>query len=288
MATNKISLSLEANLDVVSKYNELLTQSVGENSLYIKTKETLDEYFKDNNMTAVDKANLVSSTLANITIQSTQAILNAALEWAVQEKTMTLKIAETEYGLGKINQETQNAITANKAAEVEYDLLQAKMIRDYGVPTKVNGIITALTDSGESYHKIELLKQQTANELTKNKQLAAQTNELYARTHQLVADAYINHGVFNGYTINESGLSNITRTDTGFKTLSEMNVEVGKQQANGYVYNAWANAASSSASMLATLISSESAIDYQPYVTSWKNTVDKLNSLGIPNASKGV
>lgn len=288
MATNKISLSLEANLDVVSKYNELLTQSVGENSLYIKTKETLDEYFKDNNMTAVDKANLVSSTLANITIQSTQAILNAALEWAVQEKTMTLKIAETEYGLGKINQETQNAITANKAAEVEYDLLQAKMIRDYGVPTKVNGIITALTDSGESYHKIELLKQQTANELTKNKQLAAQTNELYARTHQLVADAYINHGVFTGYTISESGITNITRTDTGFKTLSEMNVEVGKQQANGYVYNAWANAASSSASMLATLISSESAIDYQPYVTSWKNTVDKLNSLGIPNASKGV
>lgn len=288
MATNKISLSLEANLDVVSKYNELLTQSVGENSLYIKTKETLDEYFKDNNMTAVDKANLVSSTLANITIQSTQAILNAALEWAVQEKTMTLKIAETEYGLGKINQETQNAITANKAAEVEYDLLQAKMIRDYGVPTKVNGIITALSDSGESYHKIELLKQQTANELTKNEQLAAQTKELYARTHQLVADAYINHGVFTGYTISESGITNITRTATGFKTLSEMNVEVGKQQANGYVYNAWANAASSSASMLATLISSESAIDYQPYVTSWKNTVDKLNSLGIPNASTGV
>lgn len=288
MATNKISLSLEANLDVVSKYNELLTQSVGENSLYIKTKETLDEYFKDNNMTAVDKANLVSSTLANITIQSTQAILNAALEWAVQEKTMTLKIAETEYGLGKINQETQNAITANKAAEVEYDLLQAKMIRDYGVPTKVNGIITALSDSGESYHKIELLKQQTENERTKNEQLAAQTKELYARTHQLVADAYINHGVFTGYTISESGIANITKTNTGFKTLSEMNVEVGKQQANGYVYNAWANAASSSASMLATLISSESAIDYQPYVTSWKNTVDKLNSLGIPNASTGV
>ena len=47
MSTNKISLSLEANLDVVSKYNELLTQTVGENSLYIKTKETLDEYFKD-------------------------------------------------------------------------------------------------------------------------------------------------------------------------------------------------------------------------------------------------
>lgn len=288
METNKISLSLEANLDVVSKYNELLTQTVGENSLYIKTKETLDEYFKDNNMTAVDKANLVSSTLSNITIQCTQAILNAALEWAVQEKTMTLKIAETEYGLGKINQETKNAITANKAAEVEYDLLQAKMIRDYGVPTKVNGIITALTDTGEAYHKIELLKQQTANELTKNSQLAAQTKELYARIHQLVADAYINHGVFTGYTISESGLANVTKTSTGFKTLSEMNVEVGKQQANGYVYNAWANAASSSASMLATLISSESAIDYQPYVTSWKNTVDKLNSLGIPNATTGV
>lgn len=288
MATNKISLSLESNLDVVSKYNELLAQTVGENSLYIKTKETLDEYFKDNNMTAVDKANLVSSTLSNITIQCTQAILNAALEWAVQEKTMTLKIAETEYGLGKINQETQNAVTTNKAAEVEYDLLQAKMIRDYGVPTKVNGIITALTDSGEAYHKIELLKQQTKNERTKNDQLVAQTKELYARTHQLVADAYINHGVFTGYTISESGLANVTRTDTGLKTLSEMNVEVGKQQANGYVYNAWANAASSSASMLATLISSESAIDYQPYVTSWKNTVDKLNSLVIPNAATRV
>ena len=288
VTTSNIEISMETTLDVTGKYSKLITAMTGEDSLYIKAKETLEELFKNNTMTAVDKSNIISSTISNITIQSTVAALNTALQWSSAEKELFLNKTKLSYELEQIQQTSDNLAQEKLNKEQANLQLQAEMIRMYGIPTLVNGKVTALDNTGKLYNDTKLVIQQTANELTKNGQLDAQTKELYARTHQLVADAYINHGVFTGYTISESGLTNITKTNTGFKTLSEMNVEVGKQQANGYVYNAWANAASSSASMLATLISSESSIDYQPYVTSWKNTVDKLNSLGIPNAATGV
>ena len=288
VTTSNIEISMETTLDVTGKYSKLITAMTGEDSLYIKAKETLEELFKNNTMTAVDKSNIISSTISNITIQSTVAALNTALQWSSAEKELFLNKTKLSYELEQIQQTSDNLAQEKLNKEQANLQLQAEMIRMYGIPTLVNGKVTALDNTGKLYNDTKLVIQQTANELTKNGQLDAQTKELYARTHQLVADAYINHGVFTGYTISESGLANITKTNTGFKTLSEMNVEVGKQQANGYVYNAWANAASSSASMLATLISSESSIDYQPYVTSWKNTVDKLNSLGIPNAATGV
>ena len=89
--------------------------------------------------------------------------------------------------------------------------------------------------------------------------------------------------MFNGYVLAPTGLTNVTRADTGYKTLSELNAAVGAEQAKGYVYNAWANAVSSSASMLATLISTESNVDYTGYLTKWNTAIDKLNGLVLPN-----
>ena len=283
MALEPITIDTDTTLDVISKYNELSVALTDVDSMYLKAKETLDELFKTNTMTAVDKANIISNTLSNITIQSSQMALNTALQWCTAEKQILFDKMKLSYELEQINQGSLKIAQDTLNAEQDNLILQAQMLRMYGKPTLVNGKITALDNSGKLYEETQLIKQQTLNEETKNTQIEAQTEELYARIHQLVADAYVNHGVFNGYALSPTGLSGVTRVSTGYKTLSELNALVGAEQAKGYVYNAWANAVSSSASMLATLISTESNVDYTGYLSKWNTAIDKLNGLVLPN-----
>ena len=285
MTLEPITVEIETQLDVLGKYAEISTALTDVDSMYIKAKETLDELFKTNAMTAVDKANIISTTLSNITIQSSQMALNTALQWCTTEKQIYFDKLKLGYELQQINQTSQKIAQDVLNGEQENLILQAQMLRQYGKPTLVNGKITALDNTGKIYEEIEMIKQQTDNELTKNDQILAQTEELYARIHQLVADTYVNHGVFNGYTLAPSGLSNVVRVNTGYKTLSELNAAVGAEQAKGYVYNAWANAVSSSASMLSTLISTESNVDYTQYLSKWNQAIDKLNELTLPNVT---
>ena len=283
MALEPITIDTDTTLEVISKYNELSVALTDVDSMYLKAKETLDELFKTNTMTAVDKANIISNTLSNITIQSSQMALNTALQWCTAEKQILFDKMKLSYELEQINQGSLKIAQDTLNAEQDNLILQAQMLRMYGKPTLVNGKITALDNSGKLYEEAQLIKQQTLNEETKNTQIEAQTDELYARIHQLVADTYVNHGVFNGYALSPTGLSGVTRVATGYKTLSELNALVGAEQAKGYVYNAWANAVSSSASMLATLISTESNVDYTGYLSKWNTAIDKLNGLVLPN-----
>lgn len=283
MALEPITIDTDTTLEVISKYNELSVALTDVDSMYIKAKETLDELFKTNTMTAVDKANIISTTLSNITIQSSQMALNTALQWCTAEKQVLFDKMKLSYELQQINQGSLKIAQDTLNAEQDNLILQAQLLRLYGRPTLVNGAITALDDTGKIYEETRLIKQQVLNEEDRNEQITAQTEELYARIHQLVADTYVNHGVFNGYALSPTGLSGVTRVATGYKTLSELNALVGAEQAKGYVYNAWANAVSSSASMLATLISTESNVDYTGYLSKWNTAIDKLNGLVLPN-----
>lgn len=283
MELKSISIDTETSLDVLGKYAQLSTALTDVDSMYIKAKETLDELFKTNTMTAVDKANIISTTLSNITIQSSQMALNTALQWCTAEKQVLFDKMKLSYELQQINQGSLKISQDTLNAEQDNLILQAQLLRLYGRPTLVNGAITTLDDTGKIYEETRLIKQQVLNEEDRNEQITAQTEELYARIHQLVADTYVNHGVFNGYALSPTGLSGVTRVSTGYKTLSELNAAVGAEQAKGYVYNAWANAVSSSASMLATLISTESNVDYTGYLSKWNTAIDKLNGLVLPN-----
>lgn len=62
MALESISIDTETSLDVIGKYAQLSTALTDVDSMYLKAKETLDELFKTNTMTAVDKSNIISTT----------------------------------------------------------------------------------------------------------------------------------------------------------------------------------------------------------------------------------
>lgn len=280
------TILLETNLDVISKQRELITEALGADGAYIRTKETLEELFNDGEVKGVDRATLIANTLAQLATSITTSSMNVALQWSLQEKELYLKKEELELQFEAMDLANQKAEQDLIASEVNKKLLQAKLLREYGETTlDTDGNVIALSDSGKVYEEIRSLQQDTTNKALVPAQMEAQTDEVNARTHKLVADTYVNHGLFTGYNITTSGIALATKVNTGYVTLSDMNKQVAKEQAKGYVYNAWSNSASSSGGMIGTLLASEQAEvvnDAQDGIDNWKIAIGKLSGLEAP------
>lgn len=282
MATTVISL--ETSIDIVSRYKKLVEASMDGDSIYIRAKETVEALYEDSEMKDTDKAVAIATAISGMANSLAASCMNVALQVESQEKELVLRKEELEYKIDLMKLEADKAEQETAKSTAEKHLLQAKLIRDYGNKTvDANGDLVALSDAGKVYEEIRALTQDTANKALLSGQITSQTEEVQARTHKLVADTYVNHGLFTGYTITDTGISTATKVATGYVTLSDMNKQVAKEQAKGYAWNAWSNAASSSAGMIGTLIAAEIPdLDPTTYLTSWKTSVDKLGALSEP------
>lgn len=156
-----ITIQIETTLDVTSKYNELVQEALGDESLYSRMKENLVDLLADGSIKSTDKAKTIADAVSHMAVGLSGQIMDTAIKWAAQEKEVALKKAELEYKLDvlskeslKVDQEIDNSKEAKKLA-------QAKRIREYGVATlDVNGNVTGLSDAGLVYKQQLLVEKQ--------------------------------------------------------------------------------------------------------------------------------
>lgn len=282
MAT--ITVLTTADLDVVNKQRELTTEALGPDGVYIRLKETLIDLMDKGEIKGTDRANVVSTTLANLAGQITSGAMQTALAWAGKEKELELKKREMEYQLELLRQQgilTENQVIDSLAGR---QLKQAQRIREYGIATTdSNGNVTSLANNGKVYQEELNVVQDTANKALLPSQIAAQTEELYARTHKTVADTYVNHGIYTWTSITDKGVTGVVKAATGYTTLSELQKHVAAQQAKGYSYNAWSNAATGASGMIGTLVAAEIPdLDPSAYLSLWQTAMGKLNGITEP------
>lgn len=275
------NISLETSLDVVNKQRELVAEALGPDSVYIRMKETLDEYFNEGNLKNPDIAKAVAETIGNMTVAITGQAMNTALQWEAKQKELVLQKEETEYKIDQMKLESQKLEFDRDNAEAVKIYTQARTIREMGQPVIVNGDVASLPDSGKVYQEILGLQKDLELKEVQKVNYGAQTKQVQAQVHKLIADTYVNHGMFTGYTISETGIVGASKQAQAYKTLSEMNKEVAKEQARGYAWNAWANAASSSAGMIGTLVAAEIANEtlVNSTLTTWQTAVNKINAI---------
>lgn len=281
-----MTITVTDELDVVCKYKELLSSSLDVDSIYIKTKETIQDmfdkgYIKDDNI-----AEVVTQVLAQANASLVTSAMSTALGWANAEKEVALKKLELAKQLDILD--GQIALTnaqANKTANEDI-ATQANTIRQNGMPTVVDGKVVSLTDTGAVYENILLTREKVQSEDKAQELSDAKVKETHASINKLVADTYVNYGMFSGYTIGESGLIGVQdHTPTGYTTLSSIQGTIAKEQAKGYAYNAWANAASGLGSTIGVALTSETDIftgTSDPIITSWKTTIDNLRDVQAP------
>ena len=277
-------ISLDTSMDVISKYKQLVEASANGESLYVRAREVIKALKEDNLITNGDEGAAIAQVVAQLSGSASSQAMSTALAWESAEKELVLKKEELEKKIDLLKIETTKAEYDVDLAKVTKNAAEAKMIREYGANIiYVNGSVATLPDEGRAYEEIKSMKQSTLNAEATNYGIKAQTEQAYASIHKLVADTYVNHGMYSGYTVAENGITGTQKLSTGYVTLSEMNRVVAGEQAKGYVLNAYSNAASSSAGMIGTLVAAEiPGLDPTQYLQTWKSAVDKLNNLVVP------
>ena len=277
-------ISLNTSMDVISKYKQLVEASANGESLYVRAREVIKALKEDNLITNGDEGAAIAQVVAQLSGSASSQAMSTALAWESAEKELVLKKEELEKKIDLLKIEATKAEHDADLAKVTKNAAEAKMIREYGANiVYVNGEVATLPDEGRAYEEIKSMKQSTLNAEATNYGIKAQTEQAYASIHKLVADTYVNHGMYSGYTVAENGITGTQKLNTGYVTLSEMNRVVAGEQAKGYVLNAYSNAASSSAGMIGTLVAAEiPGLDPTQYLQTWKSAVDKLNNLVVP------
>lgn len=282
-----INIITNAELDVIEKQKLLVAESLGPDSVYARMKENLLEMLNNNEVYNQDVVKAVTETVAQMSVSISSSAMSTGLEWAYREKELSLKKEEMSRALELLENQIEKAREEASGSIAQKQMLQAQMIRDYGSPILDNeGNVIALPDEGRIYEIVEGLKQENINKKDLNDQILAQTDEVYARTHRLIADTYVNHGVYSWTTLQKNGVSGVTKATTGYTTLSDLQKVVTGEQAKGYAYNAWGNAASASGGMIGTLVAAEiPGLDPSVYLNSWMNSVNKINAVTAPTVT---
>ena len=272
MSTNSnvvYSQVLVGDLDVIPIYKELMEASTGQNSIYLRTKETLVDMFESSTFTDAEKSTVIAQTLSSIATGTTAKILDAAIQIAADNR-------DAKFGLTKQREETK-LITAQASkleadiakSDKEQDLLvmqgwsvQSQLYRDYGVVTHNLTSNTKLlpSDAYTSYGvKWETLKKAKVD------------------TYATYANSYRTNGNVSYTTNIATGQFSTVSADAIGLTHAQTNVAI--RQETGFDDNQRQHVANSSASMIGLLLSSEaSGIDYAPYLDSWTQSINYLNT----------
>lgn len=154
-------INIDTTLDVVEKQKELAAALMGEDSIYIRMKETLVDLLEKGEIKGTDRARVVSETIAQMAVNLSNASLSTALAWQAQEKELALKKEELEVRLDLLQNEVDKAEEDARLAKESVRLAQAKRIREYGDATfDLDGNVVALSDEGLVYEQEQLVKKQ--------------------------------------------------------------------------------------------------------------------------------
>lgn len=255
------TISLTSELDVISKYEQLMAESLGTDSVYIRAKETIQELANEGDLKDADKAKIISEVVAGLSGSLANACMSTALQWASNEKDTALKKLELGKQLDIFDQDKLLKEAQVDKMMYESVALQAQTKKTYGTPTVLDGYVTHLSNDGKVSYEIDLLEQENINKGKEANILDSKLKESYVGIHKVIADTVTNYGAWNysDSAISADGLAAApTRNITaGVLPLSDVQREIAKEQAKGYAYNAWANALTGTSSMLGTAIASE-------------------------------
>lgn len=276
------AITITSTFDVIAKYVLLITESLGTDSVYIRTKETLDSLLADGTLSGTDKAKVISEVLNGLNSSLVSAAMATALQWAKSEKDNEYNALELAYKLDVLAQEVILNQSRIKLTDAEVMTTTAQSLRINGAPTidPTTGYTLTLSNDGKVYKDMQLIEQQTINTRAELDVIKAKVRESQASVYKIVADTHANFGDAS-YTLNDTSCSALMNITSG--TLAYEQIQIAKQQAKGYAYNAWSNAVNAAATTVGMLISENTdPAAAAGLMTQLQNGVTKLVTVTAP------
>ena len=255
-------LAVDGELDVSTKFIQLMQDSLEDESTYMRAKDTMYHLFENLNINEVEKAKLVSANIIQLTTNVTTSAMTTALAWAKEER-------DGAYALAKIKADTEVALAEYEKVKSEICLIDkktasecatvteisARSIRDNGRPATFDAdgcTVLTLQDEGLKYE---------------------QALQVEASKYQIFADAFRKSGVVQiGTDINDGVLKGLSGDDDGYTWQQIQNAE---RQRIAYEDSKLNHAANSSAAMIGQMLTAEIAPN-EADVDRWRAALDGL------------
>lgn len=260
---------LVGKIDITDTYTKLMAASTGVDSVYIKAKETMQDFYTSNSgLTDMQKATLMSQMIAEIAKSVTSEAMQLALKIDTDNR-------DAPYMLTKLKADTMQveATILKMAADVDIAKqqlinetvngwnIQAQGYRDLGIQTWNQAVgTTILPESAYITYGTKVTSIEKSNA------------DIYA----LYSSAYRQFGSVN-YTLNPDGTPlTITGDAHG---LTYWQTAVAARQKQGFEDNQRQHVVNSSASMVSMLLTANvPGIDYTPYLTAYSNASTYLQT----------
>lgn len=280
------TIAIDTELKIIDRYQELVTESLGSSSTYIRTKETLQAMIDSEQITEANKSEALAGILGAINNSIISSSMSMALQWTKTEKELEFKKIELEKQLDLLTEDIKLKTAQTDKMTADNYATQAADLRSNGNAVIVDGEVVSLSDSGRVYEEMELVKEQVKKTIEDKELSIAKRRETNAGVHKVVADTYVNYGTYSGYTITENGVTAPVKNTT-HKTLSDHQGVIAVEQAKGYAWNAWSNAASGLGATIGTALTTESDIfggtaEYPDILGDWAATIKNLKNVQAP------
>ncbi len=256
--------AVDAKLDVSSKYKQLMEDSLAEDSLYMRMKDTMYQQFKDLQLTEKEKAGMISDFMTKYTVDLAKYAMSQGMDWAKEER-------DGAYTLAKIKADTETAqaqvlLVAEQIckAENETALICAQTTSTTAGSIRENGEVATFAEDGCT--PLTLKDEGVKYE---------QTQQIIADTYTRFADAYRKSGVVQvGIDAQDSVKKGLSGDDAGYTNQQTKNAE---RMRLAYEDAKRQHVANSTASMIGQMLTAEIAPN-QADVQRWRDAVDFLNT----------
>ncbi len=241
--------STEIVLDVIPKIKKLMTASLGEDSIYERSKKTIWELSKDLNMTEAQRMDIVAGQITQMTVGITAGLMQQGLAWAKEDATIGYETAkmkyEAELTATKAKTEAYNACKT----ESEVELVCANITATIAGSIRENGKVLSYDDTNKCIPKAlvdEGLKYE-------------QTLQVDASRYQILADAYRKSGIVQIGT--ESGTTKGIDGDREGHTYAQS--AVAHRQVLSFEDSKRNHAVNASSQTIGQMIAAEAPLDDQ-------------------------
>jgi hypothetical protein len=253
-----VIVNIAPQVEVIDKLEQLIGSLIeDDSSVYIRTKMTLEALLSDGNITSAEKADMTAKILSDLNTSIVSASLQTALQWALKEKEVEIKVLELGRELAIHDADIQVKTASIDKMKADANSAEAAYRATYGTLSRdANGnVINFTTIGSKTAEEIKYTQAQAANTTKNTEVLSAKELEIRAGTYKVLADTRANFGSVSSYTLTDNAML-VTLIDTD-DTLGKWQKELALEQSKGYGWNAWSNAVTSAAGMVSTLIASE-------------------------------
>ena len=251
-----------SEISIVEKLATLSEAALDTNSVYMRAKDTFKELFDGKKINEQEYATLASQFVSQLAVQTTQTVMQGAIEWAKAEKEMAYSLAQAKASL---------ELTLAQTEKMKYDICNAQKDNELKCAQITATIAGSIRDNGrvatwDAENTCVPLTLQ--NEGTKYQQEQFIESQKYAN----LADAYRKSGVVQIGAGTDGVNKGLSGDNLGYTDAQE---EFARRQVKSFEDSKRNHAVNAMSQMIGQMLSAEVAPDAAD-ITRWRNAVDYL------------